>query len=109
MTTPSSASCRSKETDVLKRLAEPFSLDLPLDPVGHDSAIPTPVEDGQPPAGRRPLPEPPQERVECLLLRRPARAVNSEPPRVKRQNQFVDQRTLAGGAPALEDNNDRDA
>ncbi len=46
-------------TDVLKRLAESFPLDLPIDPVGHDPAIPTPVENGQPPAGRRPLPEPP--------------------------------------------------
>ena len=48
-----------ERADVLERLAESSPLDLPLDPVGHDPAIPTPVEDGQPPAGRRPLPEPP--------------------------------------------------
>ena len=98
-----------ERADVLERLAESSPLNLPLDPVGHYPAIPTPVEDGQPPAGRRPIPEPPQEWVECLLLRRPGRAMDGEPSRVKRQNQFVDQRTLAGRAPALEDNNDRDA
>ena len=98
-----------ERADVFERLAESSPLDVPLDSVGHDPAIPTPVEDGQPPAGRRPLPERPQERVERLLLRRPARVVDGAPPRVKRQNQFVDQRTLAGSAPALEDNNDRDA
>src|SRR5260221_12152135 len=75
-------------TDVLKRLAESFPLDLPLDPVGHDPAIPTPVEDGQSPSGWRPLPKPLQQRVEYLLLRRTARLVNNQPPRVKWKKQF---------------------
>ena len=97
-----------KGTDVLKGLTEALAFERFLDPVGYDPAVPASVEDGDPSASRSPFPESPQERVKRLFFGRPAGAINGEPPGIERQDQLVDEGTLARCTPALKEYDRRD-
>ena len=71
-----------------------------LDPLDQHPAVPGPVEDGHPaPAGQR-RPEPPEEVVPLLVVRRRGELRDADVPRVERRDEPLDAAALARRRPS---------
>jgi hypothetical protein len=79
----------------------------PLDPLDEDPAVPGPVEHRHAAPARKLGPEPPQEVVALLVVRRCRELRNAHVPRVEMVHEPLDGAALAGGVPALEDDAQR--
>ena len=104
---PSAASVRSNCGDLLVRPRPLLLRGVALDPLDEHPAVPGAVQDREAAPARQHRPEPPEEVVALLVVRRGGELRHPHVPRVQRLDQALDRAALPGGVPALEDHAQR--